>query len=156
MDDVRVYDRALTLAEIQVLVAGTADPAAPPLAHWKFDEGAGVTAFDSSGNGNHGTVDGATWVLLGQFNGGGTAMLSWTPPVTNTDNSPVTDLAGYKIYYGTSPGIHPNVITVLCSTGISEYSLENLPVGTWYFAVSAFDFSGNESAKSNEASKTIN
>ena len=39
-------------------------PALPaPVAHWKFDEGSGSTAGDSSGNGNHGTLKGGvTWV----------------------------------------------------------------------------------------------
>ena len=31
------------------------------LGYWRFDEGAGNMAFDSSGNGNHGTIFGATW-----------------------------------------------------------------------------------------------
>jgi hypothetical protein len=30
--------------------------------YWKFDEGSGTTAYDSSGNGNHGTIYGATYV----------------------------------------------------------------------------------------------
>jgi len=29
---------------------------------WKFDEGSGTIAYDSSGNNNHGTIYGATWV----------------------------------------------------------------------------------------------
>jgi hypothetical protein len=32
-----------------------------PVAYWKFDEGTGTTANDSSGQGNSGTVSGATW-----------------------------------------------------------------------------------------------
>lgn len=36
-------------------------PAEEPIAHWKFDEGAGTAASDSSG-GNDGTVQGAVWV----------------------------------------------------------------------------------------------
>ncbi len=32
----------------------------------------------------------------------GTARLSWTAPTQNTDGSTVTDLAGYRIYHGTS------------------------------------------------------
>jgi hypothetical protein len=32
-----------------------------PIAHWKFDETSGNTAYDSSGNGYHGTVYGAQW-----------------------------------------------------------------------------------------------
>ena len=27
---------------------------------------------------------------------------SWTAPTTNTDGSPLTDLAAYRVYYGTS------------------------------------------------------
>jgi len=30
-------------------------------AYWRMDENLGTTAYDSSGEGNHGTVDGATW-----------------------------------------------------------------------------------------------
>ncbi|MBI5777891.1 MAG: Ig-like domain repeat protein [Planctomycetes bacterium] len=32
-----------------------------PIAWWKFDETSGATAMDSTGNGHHGTVSGATW-----------------------------------------------------------------------------------------------
>jgi hypothetical protein len=32
-----------------------------PVAYWKFDEESGNTAYDSSGQGNHGTVSTATW-----------------------------------------------------------------------------------------------
>ncbi|MGI6278201.1 MAG: DUF2341 domain-containing protein [Patescibacteria group bacterium] len=32
-----------------------------PVAYWKFDEGTGTTANDSSGQGNDGTINGATW-----------------------------------------------------------------------------------------------
>ena len=46
------------------IVAGTT--VAPPtglIAQWKFDEGSGITALDSSGNGNHGTlVNGPAWI----------------------------------------------------------------------------------------------
>lgn len=30
--------------------------------HWKFDDGSGTTATDSSGNGTNGTINGASWV----------------------------------------------------------------------------------------------
>lgn len=30
--------------------------------YWKFNEGTGTNASDSSGNGNHGAIDGASWV----------------------------------------------------------------------------------------------
>ena len=51
-DEVRVYNRALSGAEIQTGLVGW----------WRFDEGAGGVAADSSGNGNSGTIYGGTWV----------------------------------------------------------------------------------------------
>ena len=37
-------------------------------------------------------------------NADGSITLSWTAPTENEDGSALTDLAAYKIYYGTSPG----------------------------------------------------
>lgn len=87
-------------------------------------------------------------------NASGSAMLHWTPPAQNSDGSELADLAGYKVYYGASPGSHANVIDVP-SAGISSYMVEGLAPGTYYFAVSAYDGLGNESAVSNEVSKTV-
>jgi len=44
-------------------------PSQNPIAHWKLDEGSGTTAQDSSGNGNTGTIYGATWVI-GKYGNG--------------------------------------------------------------------------------------
>ena len=54
MDDVRIYNRALSEAEIQALAA----PNRKLLIHWKTDDTGGLQATDSSGNGFHGTVEG--------------------------------------------------------------------------------------------------
>jgi hypothetical protein len=35
---------------------------------------------------------------------GTTATLTWDAPTTNADGTPLTDLAGYRIYYGTTSG----------------------------------------------------
>ena len=43
--------------------AGTATPQL--VAHWKFDEGTGNLLMDSSGNENHGTLEGPTWASGG-------------------------------------------------------------------------------------------
>ena len=40
------------------------------VAHWAFDEGAGTTASDSSGNGHDGQLTGGTWITDGRFGGG--------------------------------------------------------------------------------------
>ncbi|MHC4457061.1 MAG: LamG-like jellyroll fold domain-containing protein [Planctomycetota bacterium] len=64
IDDVRIYERALSDEEVWQLYW---EGASEPVAHWKFDEGSGTTANDSAGS-NHGTVYGATWTS-GQIGG---------------------------------------------------------------------------------------
>ncbi len=65
------------------------------------------------------------------------------------------DLAGFKIYYGTSPGSYPNQITIN-NPGVTTYVVDNLSVNTWYFVSTAFNSSAGESDFSNVATKTIN
>ena len=84
----------------------------------------------------------------------GTALLSWFPPTENTDNSVLTDLAGYKIYYGTSPGIYSTPI-IINNPGLSSILVEDLAISDWYFVMTAFNSSGIESSYSIEVSKTI-
>ena len=84
----------------------------------------------------------------------GTATLTWTPPVSNTDGSALTDLAGYHIYYGTSPSTLSTVIDV-GSPGTLTYTVNNLSSGTWYFSVAAYTTTGLESSPSNTGSKSV-
>lgn len=77
-----------------------------------------------------------------------------TPPTKNTDGSDLTDLMGYRIHIGAASGTHSRVIPVNDNT-IDSYVVENLAAGTWYFAVSAADTSGNESTLSNEESNVV-
>jgi len=50
-----------TVFVIVALALTVAPTDAGLVGHWKFDEGAGATAYDSSGNGNDGTIHGAEW-----------------------------------------------------------------------------------------------
>ena len=84
----------------------------------------------------------------------GTATLSWLAPTTNTDGAPLTDLAGYVIYYGTSATALSGTIQ-LTSVGLQTYVIPNLTPGTWYFAVKAVASTGVESALSVIVTKTI-
>jgi hypothetical protein len=84
---------------------------------------------------------------------GNSATLTWDAPTTNADGTPLTDLAGYKVYYGTTSG---NYTEVIDAGNVTTYKVENLSPGTYYFTVTAYDNSGNESGYSNEVSKTIN
>jgi len=86
--------------------------------------------------------------------GDGTALVSWTPPTQNTDNSTLTDLAGFKIHYGTFPGEYEETITIN-NTGLTSYLIEDLGASDWFFAMTAFNSSGIESAYSEEMFKTI-
>jgi Fibronectin type III domain len=80
--------------------------------------------------------------------------LSWTAPSKNTDGSPLTDLAGYHIYYGTSAGAWTSTITVLDAAETS-YVVAGLAPGTYYFTVVAFNADGVDSPQSNVGSKKI-
>ncbi|MBI5549492.1 MAG: fibronectin type III domain-containing protein, partial [Deltaproteobacteria bacterium] len=85
----------------------------------------------------------------------GSAVLSWDAPTTFTDGSALTDLTGYRIYYGTSSGSYATTVNVSNPAAVS-YTISNLPGGaTYHFIVTALSASGGESAFSSEASKAI-
>ncbi|HEY0681624.1 MAG TPA: fibronectin type III domain-containing protein, partial [Steroidobacter sp.] len=84
----------------------------------------------------------------------GGAELSWTPPTQNTDGSTLTNLAGYRIAYGTSPQAMTQSIQV-ANPGITRYTMDNLSPGTYYFAVRAYTSNGTQSSNSNVFSKVV-
>jgi hypothetical protein len=57
LDEVRIYNRALSAAEVRYHYNRGA-----PVAHWKFDEGSGTTAYDSAGNNDGILTNGPLWV----------------------------------------------------------------------------------------------
>ena len=82
-----------------------------------------------------------------------TVTLTWDPPTTNADGTALTDLAGYKVYYGNASRSYSSVNPVI--DNVTTYTSPDLAPGTYFFAVTALDAAGNESAYSNEVSKTI-
>jgi hypothetical protein len=74
-----------------------------------------------------------------------TASLTWDPDVDTT-------VVGYKVYMGTASGVYGLPITV---GNVTSYALNNLPVATYYFVVTAYNASGIESLPSNEVSKSV-
>jgi hypothetical protein len=84
----------------------------------------------------------------------GSAFLSWTAPTENTDGSPLTDLAGYLVYYGTELGSYPDS-DAIDNPGVTNYVVEDLTPATWFFIVTARDTSFNESEPSNVATKIL-
>jgi hypothetical protein len=86
--------------------------------------------------------------------GSRTATISWEAPTTNTNGTPLTDLAGYRIYYGSSAGDLSHTVQI-STVGLQTYVIDGLEPGTWYFAVMALASNGTESALSDVAIKTI-
>lgn len=84
----------------------------------------------------------------------GTAQLSWQPPTSNSDGSALTNLAGYRVHYGTQKSNLGQSITI-ANPGIAAYTVTNLSSGTWYFGLTAYTAAGEESALSNVGTKTI-
>jgi hypothetical protein len=93
--------------------------------------------------------------------GAGVLDASWIAPTTNTDESPLTDLASYRVYYGTTnpPCPGSSFFQVPSSTPSPPpdqtvtFRLTGLSTGTLYnVSVTAVDTYGNESACSTSAS----
>ncbi len=77
------------------------------------------------------------------------------PPTENTDGTPLTNLSGYDIHYGTSSGNYTQTINV-SNPGIATYVVDNLTPGTtYYFTVAAVNAAGTESPLSTEVSATV-
>lgn len=75
----------------------------------------------------------------------GTLLLTWT---ANSES----DLAGYKVYRSTTSGGSYNFVTTVGTSSSPSYTDTGLTNGTpYYYVVTAFDTSGNESAYSSEA-----
>jgi plastocyanin len=78
--------------------------------------------------------------------------LNWVAPSENADGSALTDLAGYRIYYGTTSRNYSGMVE-LNDPADTSHSL-SLASGDYYVAMTALDQQGNESAYSNEVLKT--
>ena len=84
----------------------------------------------------------------------GSASLSWSAPTQNTNGTPLTDLAGYTIYYGTNSSELTQTIQV-ADPSATSYVVSNLSAGTYYFAVAAYTAVATQSAQSSVATETV-
>ena len=123
----------------------------------KFSHWLAIAALTVSAAGCNQDTTGVTTVASGVNSGPqgtGSATLSWQAPTTNTDGAALTNLSGYRIYYGTDSSDLGETVD-LKGVGVQTYVIDNLGTGTWYFAVRAITASGAESALSDVVSKTI-
>jgi len=102
--------------------------------------------------------------------GSGVTTIAWDSPSAEANQSCPQSLSGYRIYKGTAVGAYSSSETIpinalTCNaTGQSgtcgaietcSYRVQGLTRGTWYFAVTAYDATGNESVFSNTVAATI-
>jgi hypothetical protein len=94
----------VALCVLLTVCAGIAS--ADLVAHWKFDEGSGVEALDSSGNGNDGALEGdPQWVagqLGGALEGNGSSDLVRVPHSASLDITDAVTVA-FWMFGGTPP-----------------------------------------------------
>ena len=66
----------------------------------------------------------------------GAATLSWDAPTQNADGSPLSDLAGFKVYYGPTVDSMTSV-EIISNPTVNIHLVENLTAGEWFFKVTA-------------------
>lgn len=93
-----------------------------------------------------------TYALLCSWPGSTSVLLTWTPPTQNTDGSTLTNLAGHRVGWGPSNTLGQQADVPLPA---SNFTVNNLTAGTWFFGVKAYTTQGAESALSNLVTKTL-
>jgi hypothetical protein len=84
----------------------------------------------------------------------GAVTVGWQPPTENNDGSSLSNLAGYRVYYGTAVDNLSQSVK-LANPGLTTYTITNLTSGTWYIAISAYASDGAESARSGTVTTSI-
>ncbi len=84
----------------------------------------------------------------------GAMLLQWEAPNANIDDSPLDDLKGFRIYWGTDPKWPANLVTV-AGAASTAYYFSNLTPGTYYFATTAVNDMGIESERSDLATMVV-
>ena len=108
----------------------------------------------AGGDGSAGDFSG----LISNPSGSNAALnLTWTAPSERADNTglSLSEIAGYRIYYGIETGNYPNQFVV--NDGSAEQAqIEDVPPsGVYYLVMTTIDTDGRESSYSSEVVKTI-
>lgn len=85
--------------------------------------------------------------------------ITYTAPTTNSDGSPLDDLAGYKVHYGTESGEYFQPAYPISDEALIEATIEDTRITdgeTYYVAMSAYDGQFNESIFTSEVSFVLN
>jgi hypothetical protein len=84
----------------------------------------------------------------------GEVTLTWSAPTRNNDGTQLTNLSGYRVYYGQSSSSYSRTLS-LPSPSLRSVGIEGLATGTWYFAIKALAGDGQESSFSSQVSKYV-
>lgn len=82
------------------------------------------------------------------------ALLSWTPPMQNTDGTALQDLAGYRVYFGQDPDNLTDAADLLWG-GYLWVQFAGLDPGDWYFSIRSYNSEGIESDFAPMVSKQV-
>ena len=82
--------------------------------------------------------------------------LSWAAPATRADGTPLSlsDIDGYRVYYGTRRGSYPNKVDITNGAATSKVINNLAPGKKYYLVMTTYDQAGRESAPSPEIAKT--
>jgi hypothetical protein len=116
--------------------------------------GSGSTSTSLADDPGTEATGGGTTTVAGQQVG--SASLSWRAPAERVDGESLalTEIAGYRIYYGTRSGQY-DFQAPINDAYTSSITIDDLPVGTYYFVMTTVDVNGLESAYSGEAVKVV-
>lgn len=81
--------------------------------------------------------------------------IGWDAPTENDDGTPLTDLAGFHVYYGNAAQQYAGTIEIATANTV-QHVMEDLPAGTYYFVITAMNSEGLESVYSTEVNATVN
>ncbi|MFI7701790.1 LamG-like jellyroll fold domain-containing protein [Nonomuraea sp. NPDC049480] len=126
IDEVRIYNRALTPAQIQTDMSTPIGEEPPPDTQAPTAPGSPAAA-----------------------GGAGNAQLTWT---ASTDN---VGVEGYTVHRSTTPGFTPSGANQVGSSQTTTFTDAGLIAGTYYYRVRAFDAAGNLSSSSAEVSAAV-
>jgi hypothetical protein len=80
-------------------------------------------------------------------------LLSWTAPDMRVNGTAYANADGFRLYYGTQPGVYSNSVRIWNTSAFKRSLL--LPSDTYYFALTAIDLDGLESPYSNEVVRIV-
>ena len=97
---------------------------------------------------------GGTGMVMLSVRVNGTVTLSWQSPAARVDGTPIDELGGFRIFYGSRSRDYREMVEVR-NEDATQRSFQ-LASGSYYFAMTAFDGDGLESGYSNEVIRRVN